>query len=408
MAASRLRRCATVLFELREYCSFDFNSLISGGDGLALEQETLALAPHLMGSVAIDPAELIVLGGISSTRWCTRDELVGSCDTAVLDSLLAKGLLVAEDDALAVAVEDRVRNSHWWAPAAAMHYASRWQGIAAPEGARTSGPRPLSELYQSLGPPPPHTFERVSPEMRKALPVVPDTDFDALLDRRTTCRNFDTTRPLPLPAFAQLLRRVFGARGTAVVPPDVTVMKRTSPSGGGLHPTEAYLLVQHVEGVERGLYRYHPVAHALEPLRSLTQEDAAELALRMVAGQEYFSDAHALVAMASRFPRSLWKYRNHTKAYRAAVLDVGHLSQTLYLCATEQGLAAYVTAAINEVDIEDAFSLDPLEQSPLTVSGFGWRSSDQQTVEFDPLQRCWSIDDESSDTVRLKSQDAIK
>lgn len=380
MAPDRYRRRRGLLLELRESCDFDFQSLVAGGDGLSVDASVLALAPDAP-PVAVTAAEMAVLAGTSALQWSDGPALRARWGEDVVRGLAAKGLLLdAEADEQA---------SHWWPLAAVFHRASRWCDVAAPEGARSAGPRPLSELYRSLGPPPPHLVEWAPPAARRPLPHVADTAFDALLDRRATCRNFDAARALPLHVFAQLMRRVYGARGVALVPPGVTVIKRTSPSGGGLHPTEAYLLVQRVDGVAPGLYHYHPVDHALEPLRELSADAAAALALRMVAGQEYFADAHVLVAMASRFPRSLWKYRNHAKAYRAAVLDVGHLSQTLYLCATEQGLAAYVTAAINEADIEQAFDLEPLEQGPLAVCGFGWRAAAMHTVEFDPLRAVW-------------------
>jgi SagB-type dehydrogenase family enzyme len=100
--------------------------------------------------------------------------------------------------------------------------------------------------------------------------------------------------------------------------------------------------------------------------------------------------AQVFVIPVSRFRRNFWKYRNHTKAYRALVLDVGHLSQTTYLAATELGLAAFITAAVNEVDIEHAFGLDPLEEGPLAVCGFGIRAAELGEIEFDPLHRVWS------------------
>ena len=75
---------------------------------------------------------------------------------------------------------------------------------------------------------------------------------------------------------------------------------------------------------------------------------------------------------AVRFPRNFWKHRNHAKAYRVAV---GHLSQTLQLCATRAGLAPFITAAINEVDIESAFGLTGYLESPLAVRGFGLRAA---------------------------------
>jgi putative peptide maturation dehydrogenase len=301
------------------------------------------------------------------------------------------GLLVADIDSYAPvrARDELLREAHWFAPAAVTHYFGRWQGVASGEAARQAGYSTMSELAEKLGAPPPHVRERVAPELRRALPTAQAGPFDELLRQRVTCRNFDTNEQVPLVAFAQMLHRVFGAQAVHEIQTDNIVIKRSSPSGGGLHPTEAYLLVQGVQDVAPGLYHYHAVDHALEPLPLPPGVQLAEFAARMVARQAYFADAPVLVVLASRFPRSFWKYRDHAKAYRVSVLDVGHLSQTLYLSATDLGLGAFITAAINERDIEEAFGLDPLLESPLAVCGFGLRSSTYTHVEFDPLHAIW-------------------
>lgn len=187
-----------------------------------------------------------------------------------------------------------------------------------------------------------------------------------------------------------MLYRVFGARVVVDYAPGVTLLKKSSPSAGGLHATEAYLLVQRVEGVAPGLYHYHPIEHALEPLRALDSVETAALAHRFVAAQAYYAQAPVLVALVSRFQRNFWKYRDHAKAYRAVILDAGHLSQTLYLAATELNLGAFITAAINEADIEQAFDLDAMAEGPLCVCGFGIRAAEKKTVEFDPAHKVWS------------------
>jgi SagB-type dehydrogenase family enzyme len=111
-----------------------------------------------------------------------------------------------------------------------------------------------------------------------------------------------------------------------------------------------------------------------------------------VAGQDWFADAPVLCVLAVRFPRNFWKYRNHPKAYRVTTLDVGHLSQTLQLCATRAGLAPFITAAINEVDIERAFGLDGFAEGALAVCGFGARGAEQRVQEFDPNAKAWPPD----------------
>ena len=67
----------------------------------------------------------------------------------------------------------------------------------------------------------------------------------------------------------------------------------------------------------------------LEPIATLRADETAALAKRFVAAQPYFVDAHVIVLPTSRFRRTFWKYRDHAKAYRALILDVGHLSQAL-------------------------------------------------------------------------------
>ncbi|MBN8483135.1 MAG: putative peptide maturation dehydrogenase, partial [Xanthomonadales bacterium] len=212
--------------------------------------------------------------------------------------------------------------------------------------------------------------------------------LEALVHERVTCRNWDRARVLARADFDAVMYRTFAARALSDQP-GIRVIKRAVPSAGGLHPTAAYLLVQNVEGIAAGLYHYHPIEHALEPLRDFAEEDSAALALRLVAGQRHFMHAHVVVILASRFARTFWKYRRHAKSYRAVILDAGHLSQMLYLAATERGLAAFITAAVNERDIERTLGVDPLHEGIIAVCGFGWRGGTVDEVEFDPLGAVW-------------------
>jgi putative peptide maturation dehydrogenase len=165
------------------------------------------------------------------------------------------------------------------------------------------------------------------------------------------------------------------------------MLKKTSPSGGGLHPIEAFVLAQRVDGVPPGLYHYHCQAHALEPLAALSPEAAAAAAHELVAGQPWFANAPILLLLAARFPRTYWKYPNHAKAWKVVQLDAGHLSQTVYLSATEQGQGAFVTAAINDVAAERLFALDGLDIGPVAVCGFGRRAAQVSVRELDPMGR---------------------
>jgi putative peptide maturation dehydrogenase len=181
---------------------------------------------------------------------------------------------------------------------------------------------------------------------------------------------------------AVVLRYVFGYHGYAPLLGQVTTLKRTSPSAGGFHPIEAYPVITGVDELDPGLYHYNAAEHALELLTRLGAEEARTAAARYVCGQTYFADAHVLIVLAARFERAFWKYRNHRKAFAALLMDAAHLSQTLYLVATELGLGAFVTAAVNNGDIEDQLGLDGYGEGVLAVCGFGLPADEPSP--FDP------------------------
>ncbi|MGY0557381.1 MULTISPECIES: putative peptide maturation dehydrogenase [unclassified Lysobacter] len=384
----RVRRCAVLFFELREDASFSLASLLTGGAGLSRVSRWLALAPHLDHEVEVDAVQRELLGSLSPVEWVDADTLSDHAPGA-LDRLLLEGLVVADEQRTVHWERDDVlRASYWWPLAALIHRQSRWHGIDGVRAMQDNDLVTADKLRQRFGAPPAEVGGQACIAPRLFLPRAAANDFDDVLARRATCRNFDAERPLPEALFARMLQRVFSAQAQVRVSHDTAFLKKTSPSGGGLHPTEAYLIVQDVEGISPGLYHYHPVDHALAPLPApaLPLVEFAKLAL---AGQHWFANAPVLVVLTPRFGRSFWKYRHHAKAYRALVLDSGHLSQTLYLSATELGLGAFVTSAINEVDIERGFGLDPLLEGPLAICGFGWRAGTMETAEFDPGHEVW-------------------
>ncbi len=392
----RVRRCAHLMFEPRERMLFDLASLAAGGDGLRAERSLVALVPHRQSEATVSAADVALLAELPCAGWSDWTALTQQHDEGDLRRLLAAGVLVAEDDTDTSdhARDQRLRNDCWYTPSAAYHFAARWSGVRSGDEAERAGYTTMRELIATFGEPPPPEPPCDDAAARVALPSPESNAFDALLERRTTCRNFDSAASLSLATLATVLHRVFGAQGSLQIHDGAatTVLKRNSPSGGGLHPAGACLLVQRVDGLAPGLYRYRGVEHALDPLRELDAAAAAELALRSVAAQAYFANAPVLIMLAARYGRSFWKYRNHAKAYRVTLLDAGHLSQTLYLAATDLGLGAFITAAINEVDVEQALGLDTLTEGVLAVCGFGHRAARRDQHELDPGARTWNED----------------
>lgn len=387
----RVRRCAIVMIEPRERLRLDVGGLLSGENALAADIVVVALAPHLGVEIEIAKDERDALLSLGETPWVPIETLADTIPSATLERLLEKGLVIGDgpEHGHLRSRDDAVRAKHWRPLSAVAHYFSRWKDSGENEDARFTRHRPIADLVDECGLPPPHLTERVPSTERRRFSPPRESALDDLFRRRVTCRNFDTAAMLPERDLGDVLQRVLGCLAIVEVMPGVNGLKKSYPSGGGLHPLEPYLLIQRVEGVPTGLYHYHAGEHALEPLSLLSDEEAERHAKIIVAGQGFFADAPVHIVLAARFERTFWKYRNHPKAYRAILLEAGHVSQNLYLATTEAGLGAYVTAAINEIDIERMFGLDALEQSPVVVCGFGPRASRRVMLEFDPLGTVW-------------------
>jgi putative peptide maturation dehydrogenase len=383
-----LRRCVQLFVEVDQEPRFALASLLEGGDGIDRSTRWLAFSPHLREPVEVTLPQLAVLGESRSDQGITVAELATTHAEADISALIDAGLLLREADESGdgrASVDHTLRQVAWWPPAALAQAHGGWDEVDV-QARNEAGLMLTSEqMVDAFGNAPSHAYRRTqSPALPLATPGW--TDFDRLLSRRRTCRNFDGEAMVGAGDFATMLHRVWGAIGTQELAPGAVAVKKSSPAGGGLHAVEAYVLVQRVEGVAPGFYHYLSLEHALEPLRTLSAQEAADYAHRFVAGQNWFANVPAMVIMTARFDRLFWKYRRHAKAWRVVHLDVGHLSQTMYLSAADLDLGAFVTAAINDRLVEQALDLVPMQEGAIGIVGFGPRSNTPtRTLELDNL-----------------------
>jgi SagB-type dehydrogenase family enzyme len=68
--------------------------------------------------------------------------------------------------------------------------------------------------------------------------------------------------------------------------------------------------------------------------------------------------------------RSTWKYST-PRTYRMLHLDVGHLSQTVYLLAAALGLGLTFTAAIQDEKLEEFLGIDSAHELVMGCSVIG-------------------------------------
>lgn len=383
----QVRRCAVLFVELDQEPRFDFTTLLRGGDGLDRSVRWLAYAPHLEQPLPVTLAQLAVLEQTQRDTVAELDELVRQHGEASVLALLDAGLLLDSDrlDSPQQQRDATVRDVAWWPPALIAQSHGGWDGVDVQARNEAGMMLDTEQMLDAFGHAPEHEYRRAPEAAMQALAAPQRREFDALLAQRMTCRNFDEAASVSASDLATMLYRVWGATGTYEIAPGAVAVKKSSPGGGGLHGTEAYVLVQRAEGLTPGLYHYLSLQHALEPLQAMTAEEAASLAHRCVAGQHWFANVPVMVIMTARFDRLFWKYRRHTKAWRVVHLDIGHLSQTMYLSAADLGLGAFVTAAINDRDIDPALKLTPLREGAIAIVGFGPRAAVKTTIELDDL-----------------------
>lgn len=383
----RLRRPTLLFLQRRERPEFSLQDLLDGGAGVVRHDEWLALAPHLGHEVVIESGDAQVFEAVVPGAACLRAELDQRFGSERIERLVEAGLLIgdhAEHQPLR-AREQALRETAWWGPAALAQVLGSWRDVDVEADESRDGGRSWKEMIAAHGLPPAESPELRPRDTWQLLPEPAKSAFDDLLGARSICRNFAASQSLPLADLSRLLHRVFGAQAVQAVAPGVAALKKNSPSGGGLHPIEAYVLVQDVAALAPGVYHYQCVQHALEPMQLLSAEQVAPLANELVAGQSWFANAPVLVLMAARFQRNFWKYRQHAKAWRVILLDAGHLSQNFQLAATDLGYGAFITAAINDACAERLFELDGISTGAIAVCGFGRRSASVVNMEFDPL-----------------------
>jgi putative peptide maturation dehydrogenase len=368
---ARYRRTAYSFLSCHEIGFVDVELLLRGVVEPAQLQQLVGVSALTAEPQPLSEAELQLFLRTPTAAWREPDD----GELAVSEALARKGLLVSDADGDEQLAELRRRDEllagQQWHPFAALyHFLTRWRGQNVWHELSDAELAEAAAEIEGWGPPPPPFHSRGGAAVPLPAPARDGPLHDLLLRRRTT-RGFDPERAMTAQELGVVLASTFGCHGYLPLGSDLVVLRKTSPSGGGLHPTEAYPLVRDVDGVEPGLYHYDVARHALEPVAALPAADVSELAVRLAAGQPYAGDAHALVVLTSRFGRNFWKYRQHDRAYAVLLMDAGHLSQTFYLVCADLGLGAFVTAAINGADAEEALGIDGFNEGAIALCGCG-------------------------------------
>jgi SagB-type dehydrogenase family enzyme len=199
-------------------------------------------------------------------------------------------------------------------------------------------------------------------------PPVPDGQLAETLLARRSWRRFGTGT-IPLKTLGTLLGLTAGVQRWITLPGIGKVAFKTSPSGGARHPVEVYVLAWGVSGLPKGLYHYEAASHRLALIRP--RLDSRRVPEYLPQG-DYWAAACAVVFFTAVYERHLWRYP-YSRAYRAPLIEAGHLCQTFCLLATAYGLAPFCAMGLADSKIERDLRIDGVTESVLYAAGVGTR-----------------------------------
>jgi len=187
-------------------------------------------------------------------------------------------------------------------------------------------------------------------------------DIREAIEKRRSVRQY-SSQPLSLAELSFLLWCTQGVK--QVIGRPVTL--RTVPSAGARHAFETYLLINRVDGLAPGLYRFLALEHKL-----LEIDLSADVAARTVEAcwrQQFVRTSAATFIWTAVAYRMTWRYGE--RGYRYLFLDAGHVCQNLYLAAQAVGCGVCAIAAFDDEAVNRLLGLDGEEQFAIYLASVG-------------------------------------
>ena len=193
---------------------------------------------------------------------------------------------------------------------------------------------------------------------------MPEMDLRTVVEQRRSLRRYKT-QALTLAELSYLLWMTQGVKEITRRPATL----RTVPSAGARHAFETYLLVNRVEGLQPGLYRFAASQHAL--LRQDAPENIAEEITQACWNQKQVAASAVTFIWVAVVERMTWRYVE--RGYRYLHLDAGHVCQNLYLASEAIGCGVCAIAAYDDRLLNQALELDGENQFAIYLGTVGKR-----------------------------------
>lgn len=182
---------------------------------------------------------------------------------------------------------------------------------------------------------------------------IPSVDLRMAIERRHSVRSYGK-KPLSLEELSFLLWCTQGVRD---VHGSVATF-RTVPSAGARHAFETYLLINDVEDLAPGLYRYLALSHNLQ---RVSADPTLHIDIAHACLDQDFIMRCGVVFLWTAVPyRMTWRYGE--RGYRDLHLNPGHVCQNLYLAAEAVGCGVCAIAAFDDDAMASLLGIDGTSQ----------------------------------------------
>ena len=191
---------------------------------------------------------------------------------------------------------------------------------------------------------------------------IPPTTLREAIENRESRRSYSDD-PLTLEELSFVL---WCTQGVKEIIPGTTTF-RTVPSAGARHALETYLLVNNVDGLQPGLYRFLALEHKLIPINS-TPETAVQI-FNGCINQPFVEESAITFIWTAVMARMNWRYGE--RGYRYLHLDAGHTCQNLYLSAEAINCGVCAIGAFFDDKLNIVLDIDGVEQFTIYVATIG-------------------------------------
>lgn len=181
-----------------------------------------------------------------------------------------------------------------------------------------------------------------------------------IIKKRRSQRTY-TGKPIPFDTFSNILG---GAQNCTRVRDFIL---RTTPSGGGLYPIDIYFFANSIEGLEQGMYLYHPIYQNLELMKLNGKKDI----MKVLENQTVIDIEHCggVFFFTYDYIKNYQKYGDLAMAL--GFIEVGTIVQNIHLLCTEFQIGSCDIGGFDKIYCEEVLGIDGINVHAIYAIAIG-------------------------------------